>query len=564
MPGSLARALQENNYLQPVSNALQQALNERNKSRFLESAASASSGINQQFQPKPTDTTNLNAPNSLTTSNINLNVPQATNLSTLPENTQGLGLNIKQPNLTGTSLVGGMPLTPSTPKLTFPQNFSNVPTPAPGIIPVDRKIAEQHANDIMNTLLMSGMRGDIDKETLANTMGSLQHQVAGLMPKPTNWIKIGDGDAVAEVDDFGNPTGRVIGNPKTSATLTKQSSPYGSFDPTDVENAQKLGASAMIPKYQTDPTTNKFILRDSTQPDSKANRIILGYEKASEEKPPAGVGSWDKLSDGEKEALIQGSIEGRIDPSKMSFRDRTELQGAAAQRDPSYNSYVGANRGKVAQDYMAGKTRNNIVAANTVVNHLATLQSAAGDLSSGDIQLVNKASNFIGKEFGNPNITNFNEAKTLVASEMANVYKQTGATDQEISAMENIFSPTMSPSQFSGAVDKAWELLGGRLSSIAQSWDASMGPSSRKPQILFPTTINKLRTIPGGNEDLVKKIDPYYNYEGDPNNFISGQGSNITKNKPVSNELQEFTIGGKKYRIPANEVEEFKKAKGIK
>src|ERR1035441_10192128 len=167
----------------------------------------------------------------------------------------------------------------------------------------------------------------------------------------------------------------------------------------------------------------------------------------------------------------------------------------------------------VTKYFTAGPAGTTINYFNTAIDHLKLLRETADALQNGDIQLLNKFGNEFANATGNPAPNNFNTVRSAVSGELSKTFKGTGATDEEVSLIEKTINNSQSPQQLSGAIQYYLRLMGGKMDALKGQFSAGK--------------------------------------QGSPN-FPSGGD---TKTGTTS-----FTEGNKSWNIPANMVEEFKKA----
>ena len=164
-------------------------------------------------------------------------------------------------------------------------------------------------------------------------------------------------------------------------------------------------------------------------------------------------------------------------PTGTALRDK-QLQRAitlASSYDPSFDPTQYANRQKLRGDFTSGKSAQNVRSLNTAVAHLGKLNEAGTALQNTSFPLWNTVANAAAEATGDPRIANFKTAATAVAGELANVFKNTGGTDQEINKwMANIHA-SQSPAQIKGTIQTAVDLLGGRLKALQDQYATGMG-----------------------------------------------------------------------------------------
>jgi hypothetical protein len=163
--------------------------------------------------------------------------------------------------------------------------------------------------------------------------------------------------------------------------------------------------------------------------------------------------------------------------------------GLAMQADPSFDATQYPARQSLRRDATSGKTRNTIVAINTLVGHLDTLHDKMSALKNTSIQPLNWVKNTAASATGSAAPTGFRTTATAVENEMATVLKQTGATDQEIKQWREVFGMNLAPDQQRELFRTAIEIMGSRLGAIKDQYERGMGrpvdfnmltPTSRK------------------------------------------------------------------------------------
>jgi len=118
----------------------------------------------------------------------------------------------------------------------------------------------------------------------------------------------------------------------------------------------------------------------------------------------------------------------------------------------------------------SGKWQDNIIAANTALQHLDVLQQAAADLNTGDVQAVNGFVQAVATEFGRPEAVDFNSAKEVVADELIKAVIGSGGGVTDRQAAKDKLKAQMSPEQMAGALSIQKGLLAGRLDSLHRAY----------------------------------------------------------------------------------------------
>ena len=156
-------------------------------------------------------------------------------------------------------------------------------------------------------------------------------------------------------------------------------------------------------------------------------------------------------------------------PDRVTFMRARE---AASNPDVASPQSISFQIDKAITKYMiAGKGGENINYFNTAVDHLNLLSEAADALNNGDIQRLNQFGNAFARETGDPAPTNFETVKSAVAGELSKTFKGTGATDAEISQINQEINSSESPAQLHGAIDHYRNLMHGKLEALRQQYE---------------------------------------------------------------------------------------------
>lgn len=201
--------------------------------------------------------------------------------------------------------------------------------------------------------------------------------------------------------------------------------------------------------------------------------------------------------------LIKGIANYTVDLTKVSSlrggakgagSERKRLTEQVMQYDPTFDMSQFPIRSKTRQSFTSGKDSFNVTSLNTAVKHVAALKRAADSLDNYDTKTVNRVTNFLSREFGDPRVTNFNAAATAVADELSTLFKGTAGTDEQIKAWRAGLSENMSKEQYKGQIEMLLELMGGRLGALETKYREGMG---REPDfdILTPESKKVLTSV---------------------------------------------------------------------
>lgn len=178
----------------------------------------------------------------------------------------------------------------------------------------------------------------------------------------------------------------------------------------------------------------------------------------------------------------------------------------AAQYDPSFDASQYANRQKLRADFMSGKAATNINALNTVTEHIDRLESNWKKLNNTNILpgVINGPLNAVGSVVSSSMQDRLNKFKTdqdAVANELMRVWRQVGASTDEIKAWSQRISPNMAPEAQQGAIGELYHLINGKLQALKSQYEVGMGrPVDFK--MLQPVTQKRFEAHGVNVEDL--------------------------------------------------------------
>jgi len=170
---------------------------------------------------------------------------------------------------------------------------------------------------------------------------------------------------------------------------------------------------------------------------------------------------------------------------------RQKLIAEAQKIDPTFSENTNKIRYNFNKDWndattVVGKTKTSI---NTALSHLAETATDAQKMTPSDWKWINKTTNWWDANTGNPNITNLQYGLTLLATEVAAVYKGAAPTDDEIKKQEAILGPDLAKGQFSGLFNTVASRLSGKISSLNYQYKSTMG--SNPPQAIIDPAVRQ-------------------------------------------------------------------------
>lgn len=180
--------------------------------------------------------------------------------------------------------------------------------------------------------------------------------------------------------------------------------------------------------------------------------------------------SW-ATSTPQQQSLAQAMYEGRVRPSDIGFRDRgkvTLLANEYATQNglPPFRSYNADVNATMAKYATSGKLGQNALSLNTALGHAASAYDSYQAIGNTNEKWLNTPINVLRKQTNDPNVVALGINLNALQGELANVFKNSGATDQEISHWQKYLNEDLTPSQFNGALAKIDDLLKSRLSAM--------------------------------------------------------------------------------------------------
>lgn len=194
------------------------------------------------------------------------------------------------------------------------------------------------------------------------------------------------------------------------------------------------------------------------------------------------------LGDTNLQALVKGIADYDINPSSVATRNykgvgglnQSQVLALVKQYDPSFSQSEYAARQAMKTNFQSGKYSQNINSLNTAVGHITDILGNTTGLNNSSNTWYNAAKNKVAQIFGSGEIGKANLNISAATSELASVFKGTGATDQEIKNLGSI-SSNSSPAQVKAYIETASQLLSSRLQALDDTYTAGMGKAPAQP-----------------------------------------------------------------------------------
>lgn len=215
-------------------------------------------------------------------------------------------------------------------------------------------------------------------------------------------------------------------------------------------------------------------------------------------------------------AAIQANVRGLVDytsdpksfPPRVSAKtgqmDQETAEGIAKMIDPSWDHKTFQQRQETRDDFMKlnGTGGGTIQAINTAIHHAGLLNDAIAELDNHHWKITNWAMNKYKDQKDNPSYGKFMVNRDGLASELAAGYKGGNSPTQgEINDWKNNVSVNSGINTQRGNVQKAMEMLAGKVNTLYDFYESTMG---RPPDFDFIDNPSKaaLAKIPGGQAIL--------------------------------------------------------------
>lgn len=220
---------------------------------------------------------------------------------------------------------------------------------------------------------------------------------------------------------------------------------------------------------------------DSPQAANALPTVTLGSDGIPD--PQAQKDYLDSLPNDQDRTMVQGVASYQIDPSTISLRngERARIVALAKQLDPTYNSSQYKAASNMRQSITSGTYSQTLNSVNLAIQHAASLQDSFDKMGNqgGLLTPFNVPANTIKGATGDPYVKAANLARDGVATEIAKVFRGTGAMSEgEIDDWKKNFDLNTSPEGMHAQIAQAMTMLQARVDIIKGAYKNAMG----KPQ----------------------------------------------------------------------------------
>jgi hypothetical protein len=156
---------------------------------------------------------------------------------------------------------------------------------------------------------------------------------------------------------------------------------------------------------------------------------------------------------------------------------------------------------KVVDDFTDpdGKAGGALVAINTAVRHVGSLEPLIDALGSGNVTRINQARQVFQRETGIPAPTNFATLANMAVGEINKAVTANGGDKEERERLGAPFDPKGGPAVLKGAVQTAVSALAGKTDALRNAWDVGTnGTQGPFDKFLLPDTKKALGITDSG------------------------------------------------------------------
>jgi hypothetical protein len=258
-------------------------------------------------------------------------------------------------------------------------------------------------------------------------------------------------------------------------------------DQTYVVNPRKRTATPVIDETTGQPLTDAQRLGGGGSGSASAGRekdIVTEIKRLDDEYAEANPNATKAERDSahfanrkraEKELTAAKTSETRSTLANIAMRklrdEHPEWDGKDLLRE---SSKIIAQQ-TTDRNFAGGTGATQMRSLNTVADHLKLMQEYSKALRDGsmpftDIPRLNQIIQFLAKERGMPEVTNFNVARDIMADEVVRLLTSTGGTEADRAGMQSRLAAAMSEYQQTGALTAFEKFTAGRFKGLEQGY----------------------------------------------------------------------------------------------
>jgi hypothetical protein len=236
-------------------------------------------------------------------------------------------------------------------------------------------------------------------------------------------------------------------------------------------------------------------------------------ERRLQEEADSSGGLSPQALDIAAQMVVQSGVMPPLGSGKNASAARLQVMNRVAEMTGTdaaagASSIIGNQQNTLAakaalKDFTSGISSRRVVANNTAINHLETMDKLAADLNNRDTRIFNAAGNAFATATGQTAPTSFDAAKQLVAAEVIKAVVSNGGGVTERQEAAQNFSRANSPQQLREVINTYRELLGGQLQSLEGQYKAGTGRDDFRTKFLTTNTQKVLPAAPAAAKPAV-------------------------------------------------------------
>lgn len=215
------------------------------------------------------------------------------------------------------------------------------------------------------------------------------------------------------------------------------------------------------------------------------------------------IGGTFESASPEEQHLAKALAQGNILTSDIGQRQRGRVVALANEyaikNNMPFQSYTGNVRKGMAENLAYGGMGKNALSLNTALGHTQDAMDAFQKIGNTNQAWLNTPINKLKAATNDPNVISLGLNLNALQGELANVFKNSGGTDQEIASWREYLNRDLTPAQAVAAGQKIQELLLSRQNALEYQQQNVMGNSNMGRQLLSPKGRAIMQNLKSGN-----------------------------------------------------------------
>lgn len=172
---------------------------------------------------------------------------------------------------------------------------------------------------------------------------------------------------------------------------------------------------------------------------------------------------------------IAGYLEKPLTSRVRSTPFGIAVMNRVAEIKPDWDEKEYGNMDKAVKSFGTGKEGGMVRSFNVAIDHISTAENLIDALNNGDTQAVNKLGNYLSKQTGGADVTNFDSVKQIVAAEIVKAVVGGTAAKADREEIAHQILASNSPDQLHGALSQFKALMRGQLDGLRDQYERTTG-----------------------------------------------------------------------------------------